>query len=172
MVQVLHKTRNYRQFYVVVVLWRYRNVQIKAWFACIVVVLLMPIAFLTFLLPFPIWALSTLIHRSIRVHITGVSMRFRLSTQKRSKTVKLLVTYVHATNTSTCDISVIIVILMRFLPSSTIHTNTICMPLRFDPLSFKSVLKSMLFWWNAQRVRVDAEGLNTSKCTRFQTKPH
>ena len=132
----------------------------------------MPIAFLAFPLPFPILALSTLIHRSIRVHITGVSMRFRLSTQKRSKTVELLVTYVRATNTSTCDISVIVFILMRFLPSSTIHSNAICMRLRFDPLSFKSVFKSMLFRQNVQRVRVDAEGLNTSKCTRFQTKPH
>ena len=60
--------REIRQFHVVMVLWRHRNVQ-KALFACIVVVLIMQIAFLTFLLPFPIWALSTLIHRSIRVHI-------------------------------------------------------------------------------------------------------
>ena len=86
--------REIRQFLVVVVLLRHKKVQ-KAWFACIVVVLIMQIAFLTFLLPLPIWALSTLIHRSIRVHITGVLMRFRLSRHYRSKTVELLiVTYV------------------------------------------------------------------------------
>ena len=67
----------------------------KAWFAYIVVILLTAYinTFLTFALPFSIWALSTLIHRSTRSHTTtGISMRFRQNTQKRSKTVEMLMT--------------------------------------------------------------------------------
>ena len=67
----------------------------KAWFACIVVVLLTAYinTFLTFAFPFSIWALSTLIHRSTRSHTTtGISMRFRQYTRSRYKTVEMLVT--------------------------------------------------------------------------------
>ena len=71
-------------------------------------------------------------HRSIRVHTT-VLMRFRLSTLKRSKTIKLYVVkkvelYAHATNTRTCDI---FGHRFHFDAFSTVHTNTVAISMRF-----------------------------------------
>ena len=51
---------------------------------------------------------------------------------------------------------------------STVYTNQICMRSRFDPLS-RAFSNQCVFDENAQRI---TEGLNASKCMRFQTKTH
>ena len=90
------------------------------------------------------FSLSSKTHRTIRVH-TNVFMRSRLST-KRYRIAR-------------CDVSWTLCACykrtrLRYFrssfsldTSSTVYTNTICMHFRFDPLSFKSVFKSMRFRW-------------------------
>ena len=84
-------------------------------------------------------------HRLIRVHTT-VLKHFRLSTLKLSKNINLhvvkQVNYSYTTNTRACDIFG-----HRFHFDATIHTHTICMPIRFDRCVFDE---------NAQRISVDA----------------
>ena len=70
-------------------------------------------------------SLSSKTHRSIRVHTTDL-MRFRLSWQKRKKTIaSRVVTWVelsaHATNTRAAILLGIVFILMRFRPPTLIR---------------------------------------------------
>ena len=90
------------------------------------------------------FSLSSKTHRSICVH-TNVFMRSRLSTKQY--------------RIARCDVSWTLCACykrtrLRYFrssfsldTSSTVYTNTICMHFRFDPLSFKSVFKSMRFRW-------------------------
>ena len=85
-------------------------------------------------------------------------MRFRLSTLKCSKTIKLYVVkevelYAHATDTRTCDI---FIHRFHFDAFSTVHTNTIaiCTRFRFDPLS-KPFPNRCVSYENAQRISMD-----------------
>ena len=54
--------------------------------------------------------------------------------------------------------SIIVFILMRFRPFSTVHTNTICMRFRFDPLSKALQIE------NAQRMSVDGRPKRIEMC--------
>ena len=62
--------------------------------------------------------------------------------------------------------SVIVSILMRFRPFSTVHTNTL--RFRFDPL-LRAFSDRCGFDENAQRI---SEDRNTPKCKRSQTKTY
>ena len=128
-----------------------------------------PNPFLSFLLPFPIWAPSTLIHRSIRVHTaTSISMRFRLYTQKRSKTL-VSAKYPHATNKSTCDISVIDFILMRFYcfrPSTLMRCECV-----FDLIHFQEYFQIDTFSMKTLSAVVWTEGITHRKVWVFKRKP-
>ena len=100
------------------------------------------------------FSLSSKTHRTILFHTT-VFMRSRLSTKG----------YIIAR----CDVSWTLCACykrtrLRYFrssfsldTSSTVYTNTICMHFRFDPLSFKSVFKSMRFRWNGAK-RISADG--------------
>ena len=114
------------------------------------------------------FSFSSKTHRSICVHTT-VLMRFRLPTLNRSKTIASHVLtsvelYVHDTNTRPRNI---FGHRFHFDAFSIVHINTICMRFRFDPLSRAFSNYCVL---DENVLRIWTEGLDASKCLRFQTK--
>ena len=93
-------------------------------------------------------------------------MCYQLSTLKRSKTIELHAVTGKLNSKRNMSRS------FHYDALSTFHNNTKCMRFRFDPLS-KTFLNRYVFDLNVQRISVVwTEGLNASKCMRFQTKTH
>ena len=96
---------------------------------------------------------------------------------KRSKTnielhvVKRVKLYYMLQTQSPVIFSVIVFILMRFRPFSTVHTYTICRA--FVLIHFQESFQIDAFSMKTLSVLVWTEGLSASKCMRrFQTKTH
>ena len=74
--------------------------------------------------------------------------------------------HAHATNTCACDILVIVFILMRIRPSTQIRSRYECV---FVLIHFQERFQIDAFTTKTLIVLVWTEGLNASKCMRFQT---
>ena len=82
--------------------------------------------------------------------------------------VTLVELYAHPTNTRVCDI---FGNRFYFDGFSTVHTNTICMRFRFDPLS-RTFSNGCVFHGNGQRISVAAMNAFSNENALLLTRPH